>query len=74
MPPYSASAFDVDEFAAGMIRLDNGASIHFKTSWVINLPNEYGMTFAAVWRTRAPRDDIADDNGRYQADVRPVFF
>ncbi len=75
MPPYSASAFDVDEFAAGMIRLDNGASIHFKTSWVINLPNEYGMTFAgSLGGLVLPEMTLLTTMGRYQADVRPRVF
>ena len=31
--------FDVEEFANGCIRLENGMTVTFKISWALNLPN-----------------------------------
>lgn len=36
--PYDPKEFDVEEFATGFIRLEDGMSINFKFSWAINLP------------------------------------
>ena len=36
--PYDYREFNVEEFAAGFMRLDTGMSVNFKFSWAINLP------------------------------------
>lgn len=36
--PYDPKEFDVEEFATGFIRLEDGMSINFKFSWALNLP------------------------------------
>lgn len=73
--PYAPEEFEVEEFAAGNIRLDNGCCINFKTSWAVNLPNEYSMSFAG---SRAglllPKMELLTTMGRYQADVQPRLF
>lgn len=73
--PYSPEEFEVEEFAAGSIRLENGCSINFKTSWAVNLPPEYAMSFAG---SRAglllPKMELLSTMGRYQADIRPRLF
>lgn len=73
--PYAPEEFEVEEFAAGSIRLDNGCCINFKTSWAVNLPNEYSMSFAG---SRAglllPKMELLTTMGRYQADVQPRLF
>ncbi len=73
--PYSPEEFEVEEFAAGNIRLENGASMNFKTSWAVNLPNEYRMALAG---TRAgillPEMKLIGTMGRYQADIEPRLF
>ena len=73
--PYSPAEFEVEEFAAGNIRLDNGCCINFKTSWAVNLPDEYHMSFAG---SRAglvlPEVDLYSTVGRYQSDVKPRLF
>lgn len=72
---YSPSEFEVEEFAAGSIRLDNGCLINFKTSWAVNLPNEYSMRLAG---TRSglllPEMKLLGTMGRYQADITPKVF
>lgn len=72
---YRPEEFEVEEFAAGCIRLENGGSLNFKTSWAVNLPNEYRMTLSG---TKAglllPEMKLLSTMGRYQADISPRLF
>ena len=43
--PYDYREFDVEDFASGYIRLDNGATIGFRTSWAANIPEGISKTF-----------------------------
>lgn len=73
--PYSPSEFEVEEFAAGTIRLQGGGLLNFKTSWAVNLPNEYGMRFAGTKAGLAlPSMELYGTMGRYQADIKPRYF
>jgi len=73
--PFSPSEFEVEEFAAGSVRLAGGASINFKTSWAVNLPNEYGISIAGTKAgIRLPSMEMCTTLGRYQADVTPRVF
>ncbi len=73
--PYSPEEFEVEEFAAGNIRLDNGCCINFKTSWAVNLPNEYSMSFAGSKAgLLLPKMELLSTMGRYQADIQPRLF
>lgn len=36
--PYDYREFDVEDFAAGFLRLQNGMAVNFKFSWALNLP------------------------------------
>lgn len=73
--PYSPSEFEVEEFAAGAIRLAGGGLLSFKTSWAVNLPNEYSMRFAGTKAGLAlPQMELYSTMGRYQADVKPRVF
>lgn len=73
--PFSPEEFEVEEFAAGSVRLSGGASINFKTSWAVNLPNEYSINFAG---TKAgislPKMEMYTTLGRYQANITPRVF
>lgn len=44
--PYKPSEFDVEDLAAGYIRLENGTSILMRTSWAVNLPENFNMLIA----------------------------
>lgn len=72
---YRPEEFEVEEFAAGSMRLDNGGQINFKTAWAVNLPPEYGMRLAG---TKAglllPEMKLLGTLGRYQADIEPRVF
>ena len=41
---YSDKEFDVEDFASGNIRFENGASVNFKVAWAANLPDETSIT------------------------------
>ena len=72
---YRPEEFEVEEFAAGSMRLENGGQMNFKTSWAVNLPPEYSMRLAG---TKAgillPEMKILGTMGRYQADIEPRVF
>ena len=73
--PYSPEEFEVEEFAAGNIRLDNGCCINFKTSWAVNLPPEYSMSFAGSKAgLLLPKMEILTTMGKYQTNVQPRLF
>ncbi len=73
--PYSPEEFEVEEFAAGNLRLDNGCCINFKTSWAVNLPPEYSMSFAGSKAgLLLPQVELLSTMGRYQADIKPRLF
>ncbi len=42
--PFNAGDFDVEDMAAGFIRLDGGITLAFKTSWAANVPQNMGTT------------------------------
>lgn len=42
--PYDAKDYDVEDMAAGFIRLEGGATVAFKTSWAANVPKNTGAT------------------------------
>ena len=73
--PYDSREFDVEEMAAAFIRLENGAAVILRTSWVANIPPE-GIWDTLILGTKAGlRLDpltIYGSIGRYQADTTPV--
>ena len=42
--PYDFRDFDVEDMAAGFIRLAGGVCVAFKTSWAANVPKNFGAT------------------------------
>ena len=43
--PYDPHEFDVEDMAAGFLRLENGATISITASWAANVPEGVGGTF-----------------------------
>ena len=72
---YKPEEFEVEEFAAGSMRLEGGGQMNFKTAWAVNLPPEYGMRMAG---TKAgillPQMKLLGTLGRYQTDFEPHVF
>jgi predicted dehydrogenase len=71
--PYDYREFDVEDMAAGFIRLENGAVVHFKTSWAANVPKEVFNTLILGTEGGLTLDPLvlATNLGRYQVDVTP---
>jgi predicted dehydrogenase len=71
--PYDPNEFDVEDMAAGLLRLENGATIGVKASWAANVPDGTGETL--VLGTRGglrlrPLTLIRNLVG-YQVDITP---
>lgn len=72
---YQPEEFEVEEFAAGTLRLANGCCINFKTSWAVNLPPEYSMSFAGSKAgLLLPKMELLSTMGKYQTNVQPRLF
>lgn len=63
--------FDVEDFATGYIRLENGGTVLLRTSWAVNLPDQFGLSIAG---TKAgmllPKLTILENDGHYPAEVQ----
>ena len=71
---YSPGEFEVEEFAAGSLRVA-GALINFRISWALNLPPDFHVSFAGERAgARLPEMEIYSTLGRYQSDVRPKIY
>jgi len=71
--PYSHRDFDVEDMAAGFIRLDGGASVAFKTSWAANVPQNSGSTMILGTAGGLLLDPLTlvTNMGSYQVNVAP---
>jgi predicted dehydrogenase len=73
--PYDYHEFDVEDMAAGFLRLETGGAIGFKAAWAANIPFE-GMGGTFIMGTKAGMRmrpfTIYSRNGRYMADISPV--
>jgi predicted dehydrogenase len=71
--PYDYREFDVEDMAAGFIRLENGAVVSFKTSWAANITQEVFNTMLLGTEAGLTLDPmvLATNVGSYQADVTP---
>lgn len=73
--PFLPSEFEVEEFAAGTIRLQGNTTVNFKVSWAINLPSEYSVAFAGNKAgIMLPKMEIYSTMGKYQTDIKPRLF
>ena len=71
--PYKASEYDVEDMAAGFLRLETGATISLKASWAANIPDGTGTSFILGDKAGLRLDPltIIGTAGRYQADTVP---
>jgi len=71
--PYKASDFDVEDMAAGLIRLEGGVTLLFKTSWAANIPKNTGgmMILGTVGGLAFDPLTLVTNMGRYQVNVEP---
>jgi predicted dehydrogenase len=73
--PYQTREFDVEDFAAAYIRLENGATVTLRTSWALNLPESFSMQIAGTeGGMQLPPLKIIENRGRYQTEVVPKVF
>ncbi|MEA3344811.1 MAG: Gfo/Idh/MocA family oxidoreductase [Chloroflexota bacterium] len=71
--PYDYHEFDVEDMAAGFIRLEGGATVAFKTSWAANVPENMGYTMILGTEGGLVLDPLTlvTNMGRYQVNVNP---
>lgn len=74
--PYDYREFDVEDFASGYIRLENGATMGFRTSWAANIPEGTGKTFLVGTEggLQLRPLQLITNQGRYQVDVTPKIM
>lgn len=70
---YSSSEYDVEDMAAGFLRLETGATISLKASWAANIPDGTGSTFILGCKAGLRLDPltIVGTTGSYQSDTFP---
>jgi predicted dehydrogenase len=71
--PFDPREFDVEDMAAGLIRMEGGASVMMKTSWAANIPQETGSTTILGTAGGLSMDPLTlvTNEGRYQATLTP---
>jgi predicted dehydrogenase len=71
--PYDVREFDVEDFAAGFLRLEGGITIIIRASWAANVPDGMGGTFILVTAggLRLEPLTLVRNMGRYMVDVTP---
>jgi predicted dehydrogenase len=70
---YESREFDVEDMAAGFIRLEGGATVAFKTSWAANIPANTGQSMILGTEGGLVLDPLTlvTNMGSYQVDVKP---
>ena len=70
---YDYHEFDVEDMAAGFIRMENQATVAFKTSWAANVPQNMGYTMILGTEGGLVLDPLTlvTNMGSYQANVTP---
>jgi len=71
--PYDYREFDVEDLAAGFIRMGNGAVVNFKVSWAANITKESFNTMILGTKGGLNLDPfmLSTNMGSYQVDVTP---
>jgi predicted dehydrogenase len=71
--PYDYREFDVEDMAAGFLRLENGATVSIKSSWAANIPPGMGgtMILGTVGGLMLRPLTLVRNMGSYQVDVTP---
>ncbi|MBM3187385.1 MAG: Gfo/Idh/MocA family oxidoreductase [Chloroflexi bacterium] len=72
--PYDPREFDVEDMAAAFIRLENGATVSFKTSWAANVPDGLGGTLVVGTKAGLKLRPLTVYGaiGNHQADTSPI--
>jgi predicted dehydrogenase len=71
--PYDYHDFDVEDMAAGFIRLDGGGAVAFKTSWAANIPKNTGTTMILGTEGGLVLDPLTlvTNTGSYPVNIEP---
>ena len=71
--PYDYREFDVEDMAAGFVRLEGGATVAFKTSWAANIPENTGATMILGTEGGLVLDPLTlvTNMGSHQVNVSP---
>ncbi len=71
--PYDYREFDVEDMAAGFLRLENGATVTIKSSWAANVPPGMGgtMILGTEGGLKLRPLTLVRNMGSYQVDVTP---
>jgi predicted dehydrogenase len=71
--PYDYREFDVEDMAAGFLRLENGVTVSIKASWAANIPEGMGGTFILGTKggLRLSPLTYVSNMASYQVDVTP---
>lgn len=74
--PYDYREFDVEDFAAGFVRFENGTTLTVRTCWAANIPEGIGQTFIlgteAGLQIFPPK--LITNMGAFQVEVIPKVF
>lgn len=73
---YDARGNDVEDFATAMIRFENGAVMHFETSWTMNIKEDtvYTEIFGNKGGAKLePEFELYSEKYDYLVDIRPVL-
>lgn len=70
---FSSDEFDVEDMATGFIRLENNATVAFKTSWAANVPQNMGYTMILGTEGGLVLDPLTlvTNMGSYQVNITP---
>jgi len=77
---YDAGKFNVEDFAAAFLRLDNGGTINLKVCWAANVPDSAGGVMIMGTEGGLSFDPrvldlrVIRNMGRYQVDVTPKIL
>ena len=70
--PYDYREFDVEDFASGYIRLENNITVLFKTSWAVNMSENFSMSIIGNEASiQLPPVKMLNNFSRYQVEVTP---
>ena len=70
---YDSGEYDVEDMAAGFLRLENAATISVRASWAANVPEETGGTIILGTKGGLQLNPLTfiGNMGSYQVDVKP---
>jgi predicted dehydrogenase len=73
--PYDYREFDVEDFASAYLRLQTGGTILLRTSWAVNLPENFSLQIAGTQGgLQVPPVKLLENHGSYQTEVTPRVF